>query len=48
MYLYILEAYNIPSKDMFSKSDPYIVVKVGKKTFNVTIHFKNLVQKIIH
>lgn len=35
MYLYILEAFNIPQKDLFSKSDPYLVVKVGKKVQNV-------------
>lgn len=31
MYLYIIDAMGIPSKDMDSLSDPYIVVKTGDK-----------------
>ena len=46
MYLYILEAFNIPQKDLFSKSDPYLVVKIGKKIQNV-INLINIVPKII-
>ncbi len=37
MYLYILEAFNIPEKDLLSKSDPYLVIKVGEKTLNVSL-----------
>jgi len=29
MYLYVLDAIDIPSKDIGSLSDPYVVVKTG-------------------
>lgn len=31
MYLYVIEAANLPPKDNFSHSDPYLVVKGGKQ-----------------
>lgn len=31
MYLYIIEAANLPPKDEFSHSDPYLVIKAGNK-----------------
>jgi hypothetical protein len=31
MFLYIIEAANLAQKDMFSNSDPYLVVKAGKQ-----------------
>lgn len=31
MFLYIIEAANLPQKDQFSNSDPYLVVKAGKQ-----------------
>lgn len=31
MFLYVIEAANLPSKDAFSNSDPYLVVRGGKK-----------------
>lgn len=30
MYLYVIEAANLPSKDALSNSDPYLVVRGGK------------------
>ena len=39
MYLYILEAFNIPDKDLLSKSDPYLIIKLGDKVLNVKIKF---------
>ena len=30
MYLYIIEAANLPKKDAFSNSDPFLIVKSGK------------------
>lgn len=38
LYLYILEAFNIPEKDLFSKSDPYLIIKIGDKVLNVRIY----------
>jgi hypothetical protein len=35
MYLYILEAFNLPDLDVFSKSDPYLILKIGDKTLDV-------------
>jgi hypothetical protein len=35
MYLYILEAFNLPDKDLMSKSDPYLIIKIGDKVLNV-------------
>lgn len=37
MYLYILEAFNIPEKDLLSKSDPYLIIRVGDKVINVIL-----------
>jgi hypothetical protein len=38
MFLYIIEAANLPSKDEFSLSDPYLIVKFGgDKVLNVNI-----------
>lgn len=31
LYLYIIEAANLPQKDSFSNSDPYIVVRTGNQ-----------------
>jgi hypothetical protein len=31
MYLYVIEAANLPPKDTFSNSDPYLKVKAGKQ-----------------
>jgi len=36
MYLYILEGFKIPEMDLLSKSDPYLVVKIGENVLNVT------------
>lgn len=47
MYLYILEAFNIPEMDLFSKSDPYLVVKIGDKVLNVFIDFNFSLKKNI-
>lgn len=38
MYLYILEAFNLPDKDLMSKSDPYLIVKIGEKVLNVIFY----------
>lgn len=31
MYLYVIEAANLPPKDNFSHSDPYLVVRAGNQ-----------------
>jgi hypothetical protein len=34
LFLYIIEAANLPQKDTFSHSDPYIALKTGNKTLS--------------
>lgn len=31
MFLYIIEAANLPPRDLFGNSDPYLIVKAGKQ-----------------
>jgi hypothetical protein len=32
--LYVIEGFNFAQKDIFTKSDPYLVLKCGKTEFN--------------
>lgn len=32
--IYMIDGYNFAEKDLFSKSDPYLIVKCGKDVFN--------------
>lgn len=35
MFLYIIEGFDLPAKDLTGTSDPYLVIKVGTDTINV-------------
>lgn len=39
--LYILDGHNFASKDRFSDSDPYLVIKCGKHEFNERKNYQN-------
>lgn len=41
MYLYIIEAANLPPKDNFSNSDPYIVVRAGNQKLSYEKEYFN-------
>ena len=40
MYLYIIEAANLPPRDEFSHSDPYIVIRAGNRVLDLSEEFK--------
>jgi len=42
MFLYILDAKDIPDKDIGSRSDPYIVVNIGNKEISVNNYIYSL------
>lgn len=35
MFLYLIDARNLPSKDTFSDTDTYLIVKAGKKEISL-------------
>ncbi len=37
--LYVIEGFNFAKKDIFSDSDPYLVLKCGKTEFNERDHY---------
>lgn len=41
MFLYVIEAANLPSKDSFSNSDPYLVVRSGKNKISFEKEYFN-------
>ena len=42
MFLYIIDAKDIPDKDIGSRSDPYIVVNIGNKEISVNNYIYSL------
>jgi len=42
MFLYIIDAKDIPDKDIGSKSDPFIVVNIGNKEISVKNYIYSL------
>ena len=42
MFLYIIDAKDIPDKDIGSRSDPYIVVNIGNKEISVKNYIYSL------
>lgn len=38
--VYILSGFNMAKRDLFSLSDPYLIVKCGKKTYNDVDNYK--------
>ena len=37
LYLYVLEGFNLPQRDMFSLSDPYLIIKAGDQKIDVNL-----------
>lgn len=48
MYLYIIEGFDMPAKDLNGTSDPYLVVKMGPDVINVINFLSNVVKKEIY
>ena len=39
VYVYMIEGFNFAKRDLFSASDPYLVMKCGKTEFNEREHY---------